>query len=126
MLLVRQVPRCRQPHPKRRARLVEYRPRRHRALVRTTATHQPRTARSVRLHDNAATRAGESARPTQLLQILQAGLFAGEPIQEFTPVAWIVFASFWRFRILKIHPVVPALVELTGYPFFIYSTLYIP
>jgi len=48
-----------------------------------------------------------------------ASLFAAEPVQKFVPVAKVVFTRLGRCDMLGIHPVVPAMLELKGYPLFV-------
>src|SRR6185369_6937358 len=123
LLLIGQVPRRRQPHAQGRARLVEDGAGGDAALVAATATHQPQPTGSIgRLH-HATARADESLRPAQPLQIGQARPLTGEPVQKFVPVAGVVLASLRRYAMLGIHPVVPALLELKGYPLYSYSPL---
>ncbi|MDQ6639411.1 MAG: hypothetical protein M3Z15_07055, partial [Pseudomonadota bacterium] len=46
---------------------------------------------------------------------------AAEPVEEFVPVPGVVFTCLGHCDMLDVHPVVPASLELTGYPFNIYS-----
>jgi hypothetical protein len=54
-------------------------------------------------------------------EVRQAGLLRAEPVEELVPVAWVVFTCVGGCYMLDAHPVVPALLELTGYPLYIYS-----
>ena len=116
LLLVGQVPRRGQPHTQRRAGLVEDGAGSDGALVGAAAAHQAQPTGAIGGLHHGTARADESLRPAQPLQIPQARLLAGEPIQKFVPVAGIVLASFWRYDRLDIHPVVPVSLELRGYP----------
>ena len=111
-----QVPGRGQPHPQWRSGLVEDGAGGHRALAAARAAHQSRPTGAVGRLRNTTRRADKFLRPAQPLQIGQASLFGAEPVQECVPVAGVVLAGFWRYDMLDIHPVVPALLELRGYP----------
>lgn len=103
LLLIREIPRRRQPDPQRCTSLVKDGARRHSALMPAVFAHQPNPARAIRHGRASATRARKSARPSQSFEIGGIRLLGREPIQKLVPRAGIV-AFDLRYHRLYIIP----------------------
>jgi len=121
LLLINEVPHCRQPTSQRRACLLEDGAGGHCTLVPAMPT-DPATSTSLKgLSSLTTTRAHEAIAPAYVFEIFSTRRFIRKPVEKLIPSSGVITTCNRHFGLFRHHYIL-WYVELKGYPFIINSS----